>query len=210
MVIRQFRQSKKPMITRVWDYVCSFITWTPALDRFSSNRSKKLFKSFQIDTYICIVGVIMFGIIVSSTMFLIISMIEIFLRFKSSPKPILTSIILVLVTFVCLVYHIFALVFLMIRPKLFKSLYFLFIIVSLSLSEAATYTIRESAPGTFLATCMMIVFLFKATIYFHNSTILLVFSFAYEIGDRLISKILLVTNHQELFPGNVPVYQEVS
>lgn len=197
--VRQLNQTK-PTMHKYWENVSSFITWTPALDRLSSHRSKQLFKNFQHDMHLCMLKMIMLGIILISILVLLGQV----MYFKClSYSPVILGVIIL-----CPVYHAFAIGFQLAFPKIFRSLYFLIVIMSLILSESMQECTRKFQPGTFLTTCNTVLFLLTATVYFHNSTPLLVVSCVFKICRNMFLKISLMMK-PTLFPGNVPILSEV-
>lgn len=181
-------------------------TWTPALrmNRFSSYKSKEIFKEFQFTLYSCMLMKALAGNILFYILLMIANLVNHELsiaadRRSSGLEAAVGGIFL----------HLVAIALQRFCPRLFRIIYFPIIVTSILLIE---YVGRYSfllVPGTLINTCHTILFLLVATIYFQNSTLFLSVSCMIRFIINFVGKVLLVANRASAFPGSVPITAEV-
>ena len=206
-------QSIAAAAKRTWDSVNKASTWSPALtlNTFSSESSKQLFKEFKYTHYSSMLTKAFFGNLLFYLLFVLMKT-ALFTTTTASPvedtlaAERISDLVVMAGGFV---FHLIAILLRLYFPKLFRSSYFFFAIMSLAWIQYTGRSVHNYSPGTVIETCVTILFLIMGTIYFQNSTLFMTFFCLLQLIFAFTNKAILLKQYPDRFPGGVPIFAEV-
>ena len=185
---------------RFWHTMKECITWTPGLlnNRFSSPKSKDIYKDFQYTLY----SSMLMKVLVGNVLFHFFHVIYNVFFYHTTSNTLKMS--YYIAPTIGITFHVVAITLLHFQPKGFRKIYLVLIICSVLLIQLVGKRPPYSVTcGILINTCSTILYLLVATIYFQNSTVLLVLSCLTQLLSNVFSKTYLIINDSEAFRRTV-------